>query len=285
MNLQRGSKGFEVVKLQQQLNRVGAMLVCDGDFGGGTERAVRYAQDMAELTTDGICNQVLQHWLDSQPEPYQELTTEGVAMIAREETGGLAYYHAVCRFPHYPGYSSGITIGVGYDLHFASESSFRELWQPYMAVGAVNELANDIGKRGTKSRAAELRNKGIEVPFKAAWPVFVEQLMPQYFSLTKSVFPQLSRLPKSCRAVLVSLVFNRGASLEGDRRKEMRAIRDKLASAFSATAGNDLAAQRQLLMSIEDDIVSMQRLWGSDSGLYRRRQVEANMWRNGLQPL
>lgn len=283
MNLQRGSKGFEVVKLQQQLNRVGAMLICDGDFGSSTERAVRYAQNMAELVVDGVFDQVLQHWLGSRPEPYPELATEGVAMIAREETGGLAYYHAVCRYPHYPGYSSGITIGVGYDLRFASEQSFRDLWQSYLSVAAINELARHIGRRGTKSRAAELRNKGIEVPFKAAWPVFIEQLMPQYFSLTESLYPQLSRLSKSCRAVLVSILFNRGASLCGDRRKEMRVIRDKLARAYSS--GTDQAEQRQLLMSIEDDIVSMQRLWGTDSGLYRRRQVEANMWRRGMQSL
>ncbi len=275
--VQRGDRGELVINVQKALNKVGAMLISDGDFGRGTEKGVCYAQDMAGLPVTGLCDGPLLHWLSEQPEPYANLDTEGVAMIAREETGGLAYYDMVCRCPHYPGYESGITIGVGYDLRFNTEASLRRLWQPYLSAKVITELLQDIGKRGTKKRAAELKDLGIEVPFKSAWPVFIEQLLPQYYQLTESAFNELALLPKLCRAVLVSIVFNRGASFRGSSRLEMRAIRNKLKEAFlTSTSENQ---QKHILLSIEEDILDMRRLWNAGSGLVKRRQVEANYWR------
>ena len=55
--LQRGSRGPEVVKLQQELNRQlfpSPNLTPDGDFGGLTDRAVRAFQRNAGLVVDGI---------------------------------------------------------------------------------------------------------------------------------------------------------------------------------------------------------------------------------------
>ncbi|MES9902227.1 MAG: hypothetical protein ABW168_06030 [Sedimenticola sp.] len=37
-----------------------------------------------------------------------------------------------------------------------------------------------------------------------------------------------------------------------------------------------------ILGDVEDRIVSMKRLWGLESGLSKRRQAEANLWRAGL---
>ncbi|MCG7585182.1 peptidoglycan-binding protein, partial [Photobacterium sp. OFAV2-7] len=112
--LNRGDKGEAVVHLQTWLNRVGAMLKDDGDFGAETERAVYYAQEIAQQERTGTVKCQLWQWLDAQPEPFPSLVTNGVAFIAREEAGGLRYYQKHTRKPHYPGMSSGITIGVGY---------------------------------------------------------------------------------------------------------------------------------------------------------------------------
>ena len=43
-DLRRGDKGEAVVRLQGLLNKLGSMLVPDGDFGPGTARAVREAR-------------------------------------------------------------------------------------------------------------------------------------------------------------------------------------------------------------------------------------------------
>lgn len=52
--LQRGSRGPDVVYLQQRLQAFGHMLVADGDFGAKTEAAVRSFQNSNGLTADGV---------------------------------------------------------------------------------------------------------------------------------------------------------------------------------------------------------------------------------------
>lgn len=52
--LSYGSKGEEVRKLQTALNRVGATLTVDGNYGAKTEQAVRNFQDDHGLRSDGL---------------------------------------------------------------------------------------------------------------------------------------------------------------------------------------------------------------------------------------
>jgi peptidoglycan hydrolase-like protein with peptidoglycan-binding domain len=56
--LMRGNTGPCVTKLQQLLNDHGANLTADGDFGPGTETAVRTFQTSKNLTADGIVGPV-----------------------------------------------------------------------------------------------------------------------------------------------------------------------------------------------------------------------------------
>lgn len=279
--LNRGDRGEEVTLLQSYLNRVGAMLIADGDFGPATETGVRYVQDIAGMANTGSADESLWHWLETQEEPYPLLATNGIAFIALEETGGLRHYHNFTRWPHFPGYSSGITIGVGYDLRFNSEESFKTLWASHLPEEVVLELSSDIGKRGTKKRVAQLKRLGVEIPFKAAWPVFVDKTLPTFYTETESIYPSLPRLPDMCRSVLVSLVFNRGASLTGSRRSEMRAIRDILVLADNNEI--DKRRRKMILVEVEDQLISMKRLWNPHSGVYKRRQAEANLWRTSLE--
>lgn len=279
-NLKRGDKGEDVLQLQSLLNRVGAMLIADGDFGPATETGIRYAQDFADQPVTGVSDSLLLTWLESRPEPFTPLDTNGIAFISLEETGGLNYYHTHTRWPHFPGEDSGITIGVGYDLRMNSEEDFRRTWGRYLSDMILTELSKDIGRRGTRARVRELREMGIEVPFKYAWPAFIEKTMPRFYNDTKAIYPSLDRLPRLCRSVLVSLVFNRGSSLKGKRRREMRAIQAILDRA--AQPGLDKAQVKEMLAEVEDQIVSMKRLWTHSSGLLKRRQAEANLWRAGL---
>lgn len=281
--LQRGDFGEEVRTLQQWLNRVGAMLDCDGDYGPGTERGVRYAQDAASLPTTGKAEPELWSWLETQHDPFPLLDTDGIAFIAREETGGLAYYDARTQWPHYPGLSSGITIGIGYDLRFNTETDFRKLWGTCLSPSTVDTLCADIGKAGTKGRAAELKKKNIIIPFKSAWQVFIRKTLPRYYNDTRAIYPSLETLPLPCRSALVSIVFNRGNSLECSERTEMRAIRDILSDATDPSLS--LQERKVILAEVEDKIISMKRLWGPETGLYKRRQGEADIWRKGVNTL
>jgi peptidoglycan hydrolase-like protein with peptidoglycan-binding domain len=281
--LRRGDFGEEVARLQSHLNKAGAMLSIDDDFGPATERGVKYAQDAAGHAVTGVADTGLWEWLVGLDAPFALLHTRGVAYIAQKETGGLGYYDINTKWPHFPGHDSGITIGVGYDLRFNSTEGFQALWGPYLPDAHIRELSKDIGKKGSRSREKELKKMGITVPFKAAWPIFIEQLLPDYYRRTQGIYPSLERLPDLCRSVLVSLVFNRGTSLKktDHRRREMRLIQTILAQADQA--GLSSSERKSILVGVEDQIISMKRLWKKGSGLIERRQEEANLWREGLR--
>ena len=61
----------------------------------------------------------------------------------------------------------------------------------------------------------------------------------------------------------------------------MRAIRDILAEADDL--GLHKRKRKMILADVEEQIVSMKRLWPVTSGLIKRRQAEANLWRKGLE--
>lgn len=66
--LQHGAKGHAVRDLQAALNRFGAALVVDGDYGEATEAAVRDYQRRMGLVMDGTAGEkTLAHLLHGQP--------------------------------------------------------------------------------------------------------------------------------------------------------------------------------------------------------------------------
>jgi len=101
--------------------------------------------------------------------------------------------------------------------------------------------------------------------------VFIDRTLPEFLGKTRSIYPEVDALPRAQATSLVSLVYNRGTDLSGDRRREMRAIRDRLA------AGD--------LESVASEIDAMERLWPPQSGLVRRRRDEARLWRSGFAAL
>lgn len=64
--LKRGNRGDLVVELQRTLNRVGFKLTDDGDFGAGTEAAVRQYQKQQHLIVDGVFGNVTAARLSKQ---------------------------------------------------------------------------------------------------------------------------------------------------------------------------------------------------------------------------
>ena len=165
----------------------------------------------------------------------------------------------------WPGESSGITIGIGYDLGFATPDQFEEDWSPYLTSNEIDRLKTAIGVSGeaASQRASEFSD--IKINRDDAVEVFKNRTLPRYIQQTENAFPGVDQLPANAQGVLVSLVFNRGADMEGDRRREMRAVRDAVA--------------RGDLQEIADQIRAMKRLWegkGMD-GLLKRRDAEADL--------
>src|SRR3546814_19429852 len=113
--LQRGASGVEVQILQHRLNRIGALLDCDGDFGSVTEGAVKEAQQRAGLPATGIADAATWAWLEAQPEPSDSIPVEAVTFLMTEEVGGRQSYERHVAIPQLPGVHSGVTKGPGYD--------------------------------------------------------------------------------------------------------------------------------------------------------------------------
>lgn len=269
-DLHHGDRGEDVARAQALMNRDGALLDEDGQFGPGTAAAVRLCQQHAGLPVTGAVDAGTWDWLDALPEPCPDIATTAVAFIAREEVSNRAHYDAVVAAPSFPGGASGITIGIGYDLRFEGEH-FAADWAGQMDDATQAALVPWLGKPGSAAGVAALA--GVRVPWEAAWFVFTRRSLPSYVSGARAAFPHFDDLPRLSRGALVSLAYNRGTAMQDDsaddRRREMREIRDALAEGRP----QDVPAA----------LLAMQRLWPTVRGLRERRAREAALFGEGLK--
>lgn len=164
---------------------------------------------------------------------------------------------------NWPGGSSGITIGIGYDLGYVTVDQFESDWNGHVSSPSLERLRTAIGIIGLNARNRAPHFSDIRINRPDAEEVFSERTLPLCRFRASQAFPGLDQLPNDAQGALVSLVFNRGTSMNGDRRREMRAIRD--------------AVPRGDLREIAAQLRSMKRLWigkGLD-GLLARREAEA----------
>lgn len=192
------------------------------------------------------------------------LSKRGLDAIINWETGGEKYYD---KHPEWPGEQSGITIGVGWDLGHTSATDTTRAWSPHLDAATLALLVSASGHKGEEAKQILPHVKHLVVPWQAALAVFRDVTIPGWYLKTLRIYPQLVDLPDDCAAALVSLVFNRGASLSGERRTEM------------------LEIQRLLRVGELDKIPSqfraMCRLWPNTKGLRRRREEEADLFEKG----
>ena len=269
--LKRGDNSPDVARAQDLLNRDGAILEPDGDFGGGTDLAVREFQARSGLTVSAVIDDPTWQKLLALPEPSPDVPSRAVAFICREEVSSREFYDAHASRPTWPGGASGVTIGVGYDLGY--ESGLETDWANLLAPVQIAALKPWLGVKGAAAQAAIATLTGITIPWYSAWLFFIAKSLPSYVSLTRNALANSQALPPLCFGVLVSLVYNRGASMTdsasrpGDRQ-EMRDIRDAVASGS--------------LDAIPGLLRSMERLWPLGNGLRTRREQEAELFEAGL---
>jgi hypothetical protein len=194
-----------------------------------------------------------------------------------EVGGGENYYNKFLKNPAWPEGQSGVTIGVGYDLGYVNKSEFSEDWKD-LPKEIFDRLYKVVGIKGYNAKNLIRGLKDITIPWDLALKVFNNKTVTKFYNLTKQTFPNFDNLPEDAKGGLVSLVFNRGAALEGDRRREMKLIRDgmKLVSNYDQKA----------LTFIANQIRNMKRIWigGSiEKGMSRRRDAEAKLIEDSLK--
>ena len=194
-----------------------------------------------------------------------------------EVGGGENYYNKFLKNPAWPEGQSGVTIGVGYDLGYVNKAEFSEDWKD-LPKETFDRLYKIVGIKGYNAKNLIRGLKDITIPWDLALKVFNNKTVTKFWNLTKQTFPNFDNLPEDAKGGLVSLVFNRGNALEGDRRREMKLIRDgmKLVSAYDQKA----------LTFIANQIRNMKRIWigGSiEKGMSRRRDAEAKLIEDSLK--
>lgn len=194
--------------------------------------------------------------------PAPALTPEGKELIFDFETGGEAEYN---RWPHpeYPGGASGVTWGIGYDAHQNRRAIILEDWHG-LGAEPVDRLADTQPYAGHAAREQAHEVRDITVPWGPASDVFLKVDLSRTYEQCVRAFPGFEELKPTARDALISLVFNRGPSMTGPSRREMRAIRD-------------MVPQRDY-EGIAGELRAMKRVWRGMSiyeGMARRRDAEA----------
>jgi len=189
-----------------------------------------------------------------------------------EVGGGYHYYKKHLAKPTYPGGASGVTIGIGYDLGYKTHAQFKKDWG-HLPEDQFKALDRCIGLKRDEAKAA-CKNLNFKISWNDAEHVFRHITIPRYIATVKRAFPNWEKLDPITFGVLVSLVFNRGARMSGETRKEMREIK----AAIQSKSG------RELQLYIAKKIREMKRLWVGKhlDGLLARRDAEADLIEKNL---
>jgi hypothetical protein len=218
------------------------------------------------------------------PEWRDVVSDAAYEFILKWETGGKLYFEQVIKGrPVWPGFSSGITIGCGYDLGYHTQPEFAAGWSGRVPAATMRRLNGVIGFRTTDpgraakvARAKELARllSDIVIPWETAVSQFDASKMPALVAALERALPNLDLLHPHCYGALLSLVFNRGTPFRNPapRYAEMVQV-GKLMEQGSLSSFAKIPAQLR----------SMERIWGANSSLAKRRHGEAQLFELGLR--
>lgn len=177
---------------------------------------------------------------------------------------GFSYYNKKYRKPTVPApdtTESGVTIGIGYDCGQCSANKIKLDWQSVIPLNMVTALAKVAGLKKQNAVNSLSSLSMVDIPIEAALQVFYHTTIYDSAKEAARIYPALHQLNPVEQSVIVGLIFNRGAKLDGDRRTEMKQL-------VKAIEMDDDKAMGKLIRN-------MQRLWPDVKGLRDRRNAEA----------
>lgn len=200
------------------------------------------------------------------------ISTVAFDLIVEFEVSSEQLYTKRYRGPVWPGGASGVTIGIGYDVGYATAATLAADFGGAIPDDMITVLRTAIGKTGEAARrlAKDLAGQ-VDVPWSAAIAVHRTKVMPRWVGLVERSLPNTAAIGPDCLGALASLTYNRGASFSkaGDRYQEMRAIKAHMAA--------------RDFDQIPGDFRAMKRIWPTVPGLQKRREREARLFEAGLR--
>lgn len=197
------------------------------------------------------------------------LNDNAIDTIVNFEIESRQRYERSYSRPEWPSGASGVTIGIGYDLQFATAEAFAADWSD-LPADQLQRLSAAVGLRGEAAKALIPQLKDIVIPYDMAVTAFRRSSqLAQSLRMTANAFPKATKLPPDCFSALVSLVYNRGASVSGDKRAEMFAISRLI--------------QLEEYHAVPEQFRAMAWIWDRNlKGLPQRRADEAKLFEKGL---
>lgn len=196
------------------------------------------------------------------PTALPALSKAGHDLVIEFEVGGKSGYAPRPEAPD--ARFSGITWGIGYDAHQNKREVILDDWK---ALGRVSVRLADTQPYYGKSAQAHLKDvRDILVAWTFAVDVFDKIDVAREFDNAKRAIPSFEELRPNCQAAIISLGFNRGWSMTGSNRTEMREIR-------ALAPNKDYAG-------IAKQFRVMIRVWRGteiERGMTRRRLAEAKL--------
>jgi hypothetical protein len=180
-------------------------------------------------------------------------------MIVAEEVTSKPYYIQHYQFPEWPGLSSGVTVGIGYDLGTASREKIASDWASLVLPDMLTIMMSCSGLTGNAGRikCAEVK-KAILISWEMAMTVFASRDVPQWTAAVLKAIPGAENLNGDLLGVLVDIAYNR----------ELKAIRFEVG--------------QNRLASVPREISRMKRLWPGTLGLLRRCDHRIALWNYGM---
>jgi hypothetical protein len=203
-----------------------------------------------------------------------QVSANAVALIVRFEVGSQARYIARYQGVVCPPGASGPTVGIGFDGAHQTADTIRRAFRGHPHVERMATVMPDaMGPERCAWARAQLADVRVDWP--TAVRVFENDTLPEYAARTRRAFgPALANVTPDAQGSAVATVYNRGHSMLGSARREMRAIRDECLPAGDEAC---MAAQYR----------SMTRLWigtPNERGLGARYEATAQLAQGSWRP-
>jgi GH24 family phage-related lysozyme (muramidase) len=153
---------------------------------------------------------------------------------------------------------------IGVDCAYYTEKELKNIFK-FLPESDIQLIIGCIGKTGPAAKNYISKLSHIKISWDHAEKVFYQTTLPKFYNLTLKVWPNLENLCPNAQVALTSIIFNRGSSMKGSSRIEMREIKNLI--------------PEKKYKEISKEIIKMKRLWMGKglNGLLKRRDEESKL--------